>query len=171
VRSASALQRVLAALFEFPVEIEELQGRWIDMAPSEQTRLDSDGQFAFSQLGVNAVAGASVWDVQSRFRVRLGPMGLEDFRTFFSPDGPRKAMDQAIRLAVGAAMDYDLQLVLRRAEVPALALGSEGQPAYLGQTTWVITRTPDRDVEDAILPSGPGPRSKHAQAAPELAVV
>ncbi len=166
VRSAGALRRVLAALFEFPVQICELEGRWIVMSPGEQTRLGARGQF--SQLGVDAVVGANVWDVQSRFRVRFGPMGLTDFRSFFVPDGPRRAIDQAIRLSVGPGMDYDLQLVLRRAEAPPLVLGSEQIPALLGQSTWLISQTPDRDLEDATLPSGPGP-SQHAEAAPKVA--
>ena len=155
VRSAGALRRLIAALFEFPVEIKELQGRWIDVIPSEQTRLGGGYQLQnpLAVLGETAVVGASVWDVQSRFRVRLGPLGLEDFRSFFTPDGPRAALADTISLAVGPAMDYDIQLVLKRNEVPGLALGDAVRPAFLGQTTWIVTQTPERDRDDAVLSS------------------
>jgi type VI secretion system protein ImpH len=155
VRSAGALRRLLIALFEFPVEVKELEGRWIDVAENEQTRLG--GGFTpnnpLAILGETAVVGGSVWDVQSRFRVRLGPLGLEDFRSFFTREGPRKALAETVRLAVGPAMDFDLQLVLKKTEVPNLSLGDPSRPAYLGQTSWLITRTPDRDRDDAVLTS------------------
>ncbi len=64
-------------------------------------------------------------------------------------------------------MDYDLQLVLRKTEVPSLSLGRADSPTLLGQSSWVIARTPEKDVEDAVLPSGAGP-SHHAKASPEV---
>lgn len=170
VRSASGLTRVVAALFDYPVEVRELQGRWMAIGPDDQTRLGSQGKpdGAFSALGVNSVVGATAYDVQSRFRLRFGPMGLGDFRSFFAADGPKAAILDAVRLTVGTAVDFDLQLVLRRQEAPFLRLGDPETPALLGQTTWLIHQTPERDLDDAVLGSAPAAAagSEQAQAAP-----
>ena len=40
-----------------------------------------------NQLGEGAFLGDEVWDQQSRFRIRLGPLGLDRFIEFL-PDAP-----------------------------------------------------------------------------------
>lgn len=154
VRSAGALRRIVAGTFGLPVEVIELEGRWVDLAASEQTRLGAgrsdDG--AFATLGHDAVAGVSVWDVGSRFRVRLGPLDFARFRSFFDDDGPRGAITDTIRRAVGGNVDFTIQLVLRREDVPMLRL-SHTTPAALGQSTWLLAGAADRDHDEAVLSS------------------
>lgn len=164
VRSARAVRSVAAVLTELPAEVRELQGAWIPIAPQERTRLGA-GPGAFSQLGRDAVAGARAYDVQGRVRVRLGPMGAADFRSFFRADGPRAGLHRGLRSALGGAVDYELQLVLRREEIPPLRLAATGEdPPLLGQTTWMCAAPPARDRDDAVLSSGPGPAPVRAAA-------
>ena len=166
VRSAGVVRRLAHALTGLPAEVRELQGAWITIPAHEQSRLGGD----YARLGADAVAGARAYDVQSRVRVRLGPMGLSDFRSFFQPDGPRGGLHRGLRLALGAAVDYDLQLILRRAEAPVLRLAREGaDPALLGQTTWLPQAGPGPDREDAVLASGPGPAASPDAASPDAA--
>ena len=154
VRSAGALRSLAQTLTPTPVLVEEFQGRWTAIPTDERTRLvqPRPGQVSFSRLGVDAVAGDRVWEAQSRFRLRLGPMGLPQFRAFFARDGVRGRLSRALRDAAGPALDFDFRLVLRREEVPPLQLGSSANPALLGQTTWLCTGMPDRDRDDAVLP-------------------
>ena len=35
-----------------------------------------------NEIGVNFILGERVWDVQSRFRVRLGPLKYDEFYRF-----------------------------------------------------------------------------------------
>lgn len=158
IRSAGALERVLNATLELPVQVLELQGRWIRIALEEQTRLGSpdEADHPLAVLGETAVVGANVWDVQSCFRIRIGPLGLRDFRSFFEPEGPRAAAARVVKVSVGPAMDFDMQLILRRHEVPPLVLGDPASPAYLGQTTWLVSDTPERDRDDAVLSGSRG---------------
>ena len=155
VRTPGAVRRLVAALFDLPVQVEEFHGRWIDIAPDERTRLaaSAPGLRSFSGLGVEAVSGVRTWDVQSRFRIRLGPMALTDFQGFFAPDGPRALLDQVVREAVGPAIDFDLQLVLKADEVPPLKLDDAQAPARLGQTTWLGHASVRRDRDEAVLAS------------------
>ncbi len=153
VRSPGALRRLVTSLFAFPAEVIEFHGRWIDIAPEERTRLaaPAPNRRSYAQLGVDAVAGVQTYDVQSRFRLRLGPMGLADFRAFFEPGGRRALVTQAVREAVGPAVSFDLQLVLRATDVPAVRLGDPASPAFLGQTTWLCSSPPTADRDDAVL--------------------
>ena len=155
VRSPGALRSLAQTLTPVPVTVEEFQGRWTTIPLAEQTRVlqPRPGLSAFSRLGEDAVAGERVWDVQSRFRLRLGPMTLADFRAFFEPGGVRARLSWALREAAGPALDFDLRLVLRREQVPPLQLDAPDNPAFLGQTTWLCATTPDRDRDDAVLPA------------------
>ena len=152
VRSPGALKRLVAGVYALPVEVVELQGRWVAIEPADRTRLGSArGAGAFARLGSDAVLGDAVWDVSSRVRVRVGPLSLAMFRSFFAADGPRASMTDTIRRAVGGTMDFTIQLVLARAEVPALRLDDTAQPALLGQTTWLLAEPAIRDRDEALL--------------------
>jgi type VI secretion system protein ImpH len=153
VRTPHALRSLVVSLLAFDCSVEEFQGQWLPIADSERTRLmqPRPGMSTFSRLGVDAVAGEKVWDVQGRFRLRLGPMGLKDFLGFFTPDGSMAKVRSAVREVIGPSMHFDVKLVLRREDVPTLRLGDPSQPAFLGQTTWLCTTTPSQDRDDAVL--------------------
>ena len=155
VRTPGAVRRLASALLDAPVEFSEFHGRWIAIAAGERTRLAEPrpGERAFSRLGSEAVAGVQAWDVQGRFRLRIGPLSLEAFRAFFRPDGPRALLDRVVREAVGPAVDFDLQLVLRADAVPPLKLDDPAQPALLSQTTWLGSGPPGRDRDESVLPA------------------
>ncbi|QYE35379.1 type VI secretion system baseplate subunit TssG [Polymorphobacter sp. PAMC 29334] len=155
VRSSGALRRIVEGIYGLPVEILELRGRWVDLAPSEQTRLGAgladDG--AFATLAQDAVAGAAIWDVVSRFRVRVGPLDFEDFQKFFAGT-TRAEITDTIRRAVGGNIDFTIQLVLRGDAVPQLRLDDAAVPAALGQSTWLLAGPATGDRDEAVLNSG-----------------
>ena len=78
VRNAEGLSSILRHFFGVPVEIEEFVGHWLDLEASERTYLGREGAL----LGSGAVIGESVWDRQSKFRVRVGPLSLDDYESF-----------------------------------------------------------------------------------------
>lgn len=155
IRSAGALKRIIAALFDLDVQIIELAPRWIRIAPEEQTRLGSAGKphGHYAQLAVDAVAGASTFDLAGRFRVRVGPLDLPRFSAFFEQDGIRDRMIETIRFAVGRNVDFDLQLVLRKDAVPQMSIGSGAVPAALGHNGWLLSDAAEQDRSDAVLSS------------------
>ena len=151
--SPHALRSLVTSLLSFPCTVEEFHGQWLSIAVPERSRLmrPQPGVDAFCRLGVDAVPGEKVWDMQGRFRLRLGPMGLTDFLAFFTPGGSMARLGSAVREVMGAAMHFDVRLVLKREDVPALRLGDPVHPAYLGQTTWLCSTTPETDRDDAII--------------------
>ncbi len=155
-RCAVALETMLQDYFQVPARIDPFQGQWLQLEPSSRTSLDGDR--GNNQLGISAVAGDRVWDRQSKFRVRLGPMTYAQFSEFL-PDRDlvpeRKTFFLLVhltRLYAEPTLDFDVQLVLKAEEVPDCHLTGDGTfGARLGWNTWLLTRSPTVDAEDVVL--------------------
>lgn len=158
-RSAEGLLAWCRAQFDVPVSIEQWRGHWMPLARDERSRLGRPVDRGGQGLGGGAVLGAAVWDVQHRFRIVIGPLGLARYRAFL-PGGRDLARLQAmVRQWVGLEFAWDLTLVLARAEVPPLHLGRREPPGQLGRTSWLgrYTRATDSDdmtidVENTLRP-------------------
>ncbi len=79
VRSGTDLAAMLNDYFPFDVEVRELQGHWIRLGSEDRSRLPGAGERgdSYNRLGVDAVLGDRVWDVQGEFRLRVGPLQYE----------------------------------------------------------------------------------------------
>ena len=144
VRNAEGLVAILRHYFGVPVQIEEFVGHWLDLATTERTRLARDG----AVLGMSTVLGATVWDRQSKFRIRLGPLSLRDYESFLPGQEPLTEIVDWVRFYLGFELDWDLNLVLRSGDVPLLRLGASGR---LGWTTWMGSRRTRLDADDLYL--------------------
>jgi type VI secretion system protein ImpH len=101
-------------------------------------------------LGGGATVGARVWDRQSSFRVVLGPMSLDLYRRLLPEGAGLPALVAILLNCVGRELMWSVNLVLKRDEVPPLALGQSGQ---LGRTAWLCSRPLPRDADDLTLDS------------------
>ena len=72
---------MLIDYFDVPVEIEQFVGAWRPVEEDSQCSL-SEGVDVFRALGFGAVVGDEIWDQQSRVRIRLGPLTLEQYLDF-----------------------------------------------------------------------------------------
>jgi type VI secretion system protein ImpH len=154
VRSAEALRSLLMDYFEVPVEIEQFVGAW--RAIDEETQCRFTGAAVCSeQLGAGALVGDEIWDRQSGVRVRLGPLTLEQYRSFLPDGDAHRPLCSLIRFYAGTELEFQIQLVLRREETPACELGREGPSApRLGWLSWARTAPMGRDPDDGILHIG-----------------
>lgn len=151
-RNAVSLERLLDELFRTPTEVLQFQGQWLQLDDADQSRLTTPhfGRGWNNVLGQTALVGECVWSVESKFRIRLGPLSLPQFLSF-SPLGARlPELVQLVRTYVGPDLDFDVQPVLRRAEVPACRLGDR-TAARLGWTTWVRSQDARCDARDAVF--------------------
>src|SRR5262249_22491886 len=105
-----------------------------------------------NRLAVDLVVGSRIFDVQSKFRLRIGPLKYNQFYPFM-PGGPSlKPLTQLTRSFVGPQLAFDVQLVLKGSEVPWLRLGASGmQRPYLGWNTWLRSEEFKTDVDDAVF--------------------
>jgi type VI secretion system protein ImpH len=155
-RSAVGLRQILEDFFDLPVQVQQFHGRWMAFEESSRWGLGE----ANSRLGVDAVAGERVFDVQSKLRLRIGPLAREQFDEFLpdkSPSPKRKAMfllTHLARLYLGPAVDFDVQVVLRAQDVPPCRMragAGAGLGPRLGWNTWLCTHTAERDADDAVF--------------------
>lgn len=152
-RCAVSLEALLHDYFGLPVRLDQFQGQWLRLAPGDQTCLGK----ANAALGMDTVAGERVWDVQSKIRLRLGPLSYRDFDAFLpdrTPVVPRKAfflLCHLVRFYVGPELDYEVQLVLRAPEVPRCQLAAGPPGPRLGWNTWCLSGPARRDAEDAVF--------------------
>jgi type VI secretion system protein ImpH len=107
---------------------------------------------------LTTVVGEHVWDIQSKFRLRLGPLDYHQFVEFLPDQSPfheRKSLYlliHLVKLYVGIALDFDAQLVLKKSEVPECQLEEKTTfGARLGWNTWLRTDELDHDPDDAVF--------------------
>ena len=95
--------------------------------PGSKTRLGGTN----CGLGTAAVAGERVWDVQGKFRLRVGPLTYAQFLDYLPdrrPAAGRKSfflLSQVAKLYAGPEFDLDVQLVLRADAVPKCELTAD----------------------------------------------
>ena len=151
-RNAQSLERLLADYFEVPVEVRQFHGAWLYLAEEDQSCLPGKGHSGRNHcLGRTLLAGSRVWDVENRFRIRLGPLGYAEFCRFLPSGDALRRLAELTRLYVGPQFDFDVQLVLRAEEVPWCRLGDRADPPRLGWTTWVRARAFSHDVDDPVF--------------------
>jgi type VI secretion system protein ImpH len=141
-RPPEALERALWLWLGLPARIEEFRFQRLDVPERLRARLGA------ARLGRDAHLGRSLPDRAHRFRVRLGPMGLEDYEALLPGGELLRSVVALVVLFQGRALDFDLLFVLRREEVPAARLGGR---ARLGWTAWLASSRRARDAEDLVL--------------------
>jgi type VI secretion system protein ImpH len=150
-RSATALRQILNDYFEVPVEIEQFAGSWYPLGVDAQCCL-SDRNSVSQKLGEGAVVGDEIWNQQSRARIRLGPLSLERYLDFLPTGTAYEPLRALTRLFSNDLIDFEVQLILKRDEVPPCELGSEGDEApQLGWVTWMKSAPLQRDPGETIL--------------------
>jgi type VI secretion system protein ImpH len=97
-----------------------------------------------STLGEDLHAGQMVMDRSGKFRITFGPVGIKPFLSFLPHERNFAALDQIVRLFVTDQLEYEVEVILKREEIPNLMLSDDSHGAYLGQTTWL-----GRPKEDA----------------------
>lgn len=149
-RTAEGLEQIVADYFRVPVRVRQFMGEWLPL-PEESFLLLGRSTLT-GALGQTAVLGKSVWSRQHRFRVVLGPLGVDDFRRLLPGTDNLRRLESVVRLYVGGEQSWDLQLLLRRNEVPPLILGRQGD---LGRTSWLNVDWREADADDAVLHPSP----------------
>lgn len=136
--------------FDVPVEVEQFVGAWYSLDVPNLCKLDH-GDLS-EQLGIGAVVGDEIWDQGGAVRVRLGPLTMQQYLDFLPEGSAYKPLLAITRFFSGDEIDFEVQLVLMRDDVPACEL-ADVVPVVpqLGWTTWVKSAPMTRDPADTIL--------------------
>ncbi len=141
-RPASGLATILREYFQLPLHIEQFVGHWMALPAEIQSRIGAGGDG--NRLGASLVLGRKVWDCQHKIRVVIGPLGYDDYRRFMPGGDSLKRLRDWIRIYAGLALDWDVRLILKKEDVPPLALGGATR---VGWSTWLTSKAPLRDPD------------------------
>jgi len=157
VDGAERLTLFLATAFKVPVQIKEFVAAWITIPKALQSRVGK----AYATLGSGATIGPRVFSRQSRIELRVGPLGLDDFKSFLPGERRLALFKKAVRDMIGEALDVDMRLVLARDAVPPPRMGA----IQLGRTSWLSRPAEKGDADDLRLQTVVGWRPEMAEAA------
>ena len=153
-RPAQSLQAMLSDYLGLDVVVEQFAGRWLPVAAAEQTCLPRAGEPPrFCALGIDTVAGSRVWDVQSAFRIVVGPVDTAAMLDLM-PDQPLlDRLVDLVRVYAGTDLLFDVQVILHRDSIPELQMNAAaGQAApRLGWNTWARSLPALDHSRDIIL--------------------
>ena len=158
IRPGVSLEQMLDDYFGVPIRVLPLQGRWLNLEEADRARMPAAGRrkAATNQPGYGMVVGRRVWDVQSQFRIQVGPLDYAQFRRLM-PDGDGLApLCKMARLYAGPDLDFDVQPLLKAEAVPRLRLTTRGEDrGRLGWNTWLHGKPFPAAADQAIFARGP----------------
>ena len=149
--SAHALELLLNDYFEVPFEVIQLVGGWFRLDDTTECCI-GERSTPSEQLGLGAVVGDEVWNQQARARIRIGPVDLENYLDFLPNGSAYEPLRALLRFWTNEEIDFEVQLILEREEVPRCQLGGEGDGApQLGWVTWMKSKPMERHPEETIF--------------------
>jgi type VI secretion system protein ImpH len=149
---AVALEALLSSVFDLSFTVLQFRPGRYAVADADRTRLG----LANSRLGEDAMLGREVTLVDAAVRLRTEPLGWERFAGFLPDALEHRQLVELARFATGEGLDFDLQLVLRAEDVPAMRIGGNGTAVgRLGWSSWLPSEARERPADDAVFPSRP----------------
>jgi type VI secretion system protein ImpH len=151
-RSAVALEALLGEFFGLPVVVVQFVEHVLKLDPADRSTLGASGRN--NGLGFDLIMGDRITDVAGKFRLRIGPLSLAQFRELSPGGAVFRRLVQMTRLFVGMGLIFDVQLVLRAEEIPRCKLASVADVGpRLGRDAWMKSRDSVRDAEEAVFGS------------------
>jgi type VI secretion system protein ImpH len=151
-RSADRLGAILSDWLGRPVTVEQFAGTWRKLEEDQVSALPRGGRPGqFGQLGVDAAIGASVWDIQSRIVLHVGPLPLAVFNALLPGSKLLARLVSLVRAYLEGEIGFAINPVLAADEVPPAEL-SPSTPPNLGRNAWLPTSAKRRtDAADAVF--------------------
>ncbi len=142
-KSVEGLLAMISSYFSAPVKVEDFIGSWLRLEPEDQWQLGQK-----TGLGQGIGVGSNVWSRNSKFRVIIGPLPIDEFRRILPGGVTFARLKSLVRNYVGDVFDWDINVILRKEDIPDPILG---QSTALGQTCWIGNYTADKDPDDLYL--------------------
>jgi type VI secretion system protein ImpH len=146
--SSNAVENIVSDYFGARARVEQFFGQWLPLTSHDVTKIGQKN----SDLGLNAIIGSRIWDQQSKFRVRLGPLRFKQFQAFLPNGSAYEKLRSIVKFLVGMEFDFDVQLKLKANEVPGTVLTTRAvRKPMLGWTSFLKTRPFKADDEQVVL--------------------
>jgi type VI secretion system protein ImpH len=142
-RPASAVHvaNVLSDYFGQQIAITQFAGCWYRVPSEQQTVLGGTN----AALGRTAMSGARVWQRDLRMRLTVGPLGRAQFENFLPGGEAALALEKMLAMLTGVALEYEVSLVLRAADVQGISLDNGRCWGRLGWDSFLVTGAQHQD--------------------------
>lgn len=141
-RPPVCLERVVSDFFGgVPVAVSEFVHRWVTIPADQLNRI---GQ-ANCSLGTDLSVGSRVADRDGKIRIEIGPVGWDEYLEFLPGTKRFHDLCALIRVWSFERYDFDIQIEIKREEVPPARFGETSMP-QLGRTAWALT--PEGGLEE-----------------------
>lgn len=139
-RCPEGLVAVVGGYFDLQCSVTEFVGGWLQMPDESLIRLGS-GE-ANCHLGVSSYVGRRVWSSGHKIRIKLGPMGWQQYREFAPGQKNNIALQQLVKSYLGDEIDWELELQLTEGATERLSLDGKFR---MGFDAWLSgSRDADR---------------------------
>jgi type VI secretion system protein ImpH len=145
-RNAEGLEALLQDFFQIKTRVETFVGEWISLPLDSLCKLGQSPRTG--TVGSTAIVGSRIWECQYKFRIIMGPMGYRDYQRMLPGGDSLKRLIDWVRNYIGDELAWDVQLILKKEEVPAAQLGKSGM---LGWSTWTKSKPMPKDADNLIL--------------------
>lgn len=98
--------------------------------------------------GAGAMAGVRVWQRDLRLRLVVGPLDYAGFGAFLPGGLAARALKSMLTMFTGVLLEYEVELVLRAADVRGVSLDGDGPPGRLGWDAYLVTGAQAQDRND-----------------------
>ena len=142
--SAVQLARVLGEYFGHPVQAQQFVGRWYEVPLPQQTVLGGE----IGVLGKDAIAGGRVWQRDLRLRLVVGPLDHAGFMAFLPGGLAARALKSLLTMFTGLALEYEVELVLRAADVRPVTIAQASNVGRLGWDAYLVDGPQTQDRRD-----------------------
>lgn len=134
VRNREGLEVLLRNTLGVPVRVEENVGRWAALRTRPTMGRESRRPL---RLGRAGIVGGRLFDVAGKFRIVLGPLDLDTYRSLRPGGEAARLLQSVVTLYLIEPLDYDVDLRLDPDELAPTALGDAqsrvGSTARLGR--------------------------------------
>lgn len=152
-RNAISLARMLSEYLGVNVDIRAMQGEWLSIDGDDRVILpDAVGRGINHQLGVNLVIGESVYCIENKFEIVVGPIDHEQARRFGPGSIKQSEIAELTGLYVGYGFQFDIRYIVDAESRPDWTVRQTEQNYFkLGWNTWLPQEVTKRPLRDEIV--------------------
>ena len=142
--SAVSIGQVLSEYFGQRIKVTQFVGCWYDVPQTQQSTLGGNN----ATLGSSALVGARVWQRDLRMRLTVGPLERRNFDAFLPGGKAARALEKMLAMFTGLCLEYEVQLVLRAADVQGATLDLDRVGGRLGYDSFLLAGARSQDSAD-----------------------
>ncbi|MGE7990123.1 type VI secretion system baseplate subunit TssG [Pseudomonas sp. NPDC089554] len=146
VRNAAGLAALLSDDLCMPVRVQQFVGHWMALPADGLCALRSGPRA--ERLGQGTVLGRKVWNAQGKFRLLVGPLDMAQVRRLLPGQPGLRRLTDWVRQYAGLALDWDINLIVAKQQVPGTRLG---QGTQLGWSSWLSSAAPFDDDHQLLI--------------------